>query len=425
MNEQKAAPACAHSILLVDDEPGVCEVLKQVLEREQYHVVAVTDPLLALAELQRREFSVIISDLQMPDLSGLELLAEARRFRPYASRILITAVLSLDAVVDAVNKGEIFRFIVKPWLQEEFIAAVQSGVQRCELLRQNADLQTATQVMNEQLVDLNRSLAKQVKLVASQNEQLAKVNAALEQNLVRSLELCVHTMHTYYPALGDQIRRVAQICRAIGELLLLSKEERRVLESSAMLYDIGLLGVPRQVIRKWQEDPDSLNLGERALIGQHPIVGQELASFGSDLNQVREIIRAHHENYDGTGYPDQLVGEKIPWLARLLSVAVTFASSRLTLMDSLEKVKNEAGKSLDPNAVRVFLQAWTRSDISHEARTIALPDLRPGMVMARDIYAQNGVLLAPQGQQLDSASIKRMLEQNRTHPITQSLAVYC
>lgn len=425
MSEPSPTSPGTHSILLVDDEPGICELLALSLKRAHFHVITATDPLLALTELQHRDFSVVVSDLQMPGLSGLDLLAEARRLRPCASRILITAVLSLDAVVEAVNKGEIFRFIVKPWLQEEFFAAVQSGVQRSELLKQNAELQAATQKMNEQLVELNGSLASQVKLVASQNEQLAGMNAALEQNLIRSLELSVHTMHTYYPALGDQIRRVAQICRAMSELLLLSKEEHRVLESSAMLYDIGLLGVPRHVIRKWQEDPDALNLGERALIGQHPIIGQELARFGSDMTQIGEIIRAHHERYDGNGYPDQLLGDKIPWLARLLAVAVTFASSRLTLGDSFEKVKHEAGKALDPNAVRVFLQAWTRPQAAPGARAIAVTELRPGMVMARDIYTPTGLLLAPQGQQLDHAVIHRMLEHNRAQPITQTLAIYC
>lgn len=418
-------PNASHSILLVDDEPGVCEVLSHLLQHERYQVASFTDPRLALAELQHRDFSVIVTDLKMPGVSGLDLLAEARRLQPTASRVLITAVLSLDTVIEAVNKGEIFRFIVKPWLQEEFLTTVRNGVQRHELLRQNAELHAATQAMNEQLVELNRSLAKQVKLVATQNQQLAAVNAALELNLTRSLELCVHTMHTYYPALGDQTRRVAQICRAMSDLLLLSKEDRRILESASMVYDIGLLGVPRQMIRKWQEHPDLLDRGERALIGQHTIVGQELAQFGSNMNQVGEIIRAHHERFDGAGYPDQLTGEGIPWLARLLAVAVSFASSRLTLGDSLEKVRQEAGKSLDPSAVRVFLQAWTRSNVVHAARTIAIADLRPGMVMARDIYAHNGMLLVPEGQQLDNVSLSRMQEHNRTHPITQSLAIYC
>ena len=92
---------------------------------------------------------------------------------------------------------------------------------------------------------------------------------------------------------------------------------------------------------------------------QHPILGQELAAFGSNLEKVGEIIRAHHENFDGSGYPDQLAGENIPWLARLLAVAVAYASSPLTDAEAIEKVKAGSGTAFDPEAVRIFLRAHT------------------------------------------------------------------
>jgi len=298
----------ADPILVVDDEKAVLTTLQQTLRRCHYDTLSASNPLIALEHLKKQSFSVIISDQVMPEMSGLELLARARQIQPHATRILITAVVNLGTVIEAINKGEIFRFIVKPWLHEEFLATIKNGVQRYELICQNARLQTATQAMNEQLVDLNRSLEQQVQLVAQQNRQLADVNIALERNFVRSMELCVHTMQTFYPSLGNQARRVCQLCKSIAQVLQLNDEERRVLESSALLHDIGLVGVPRQIIRRWQEDPCSLDPAETALIEQHPILGQELAAFGSDLKKVGEIIRAHHEHYDGSGYPDQLVG---------------------------------------------------------------------------------------------------------------------
>src|SRR5262249_40829236 len=156
---------------------------------------------------------------RMPGLSGLELLAQAREIQPNTTRILITAVISLDTVVDAINKGEIFRFIVKPWLREEFLATIRNGVQRYELICQNSRLQKSTHAMNEQLVQLNRSLEDKVKIVAEQNQRLEDVNSALDANLVRSLELCVHTMQTFYPSLGNQARRVFQLCRSMAKVL--------------------------------------------------------------------------------------------------------------------------------------------------------------------------------------------------------------
>ena len=232
-------------ILVVDDEKIFLSALLQTLQRAGYQAIAHSSPLEALAELHRRKFSVIISDQLMPELSGLELLAKARQMQPFATRILATAVLNLDTVIAAINKGEIFRFIIKPWLHEEFIATLKNAIQRHQLICQNARLQEATQSMNAQLIELNRSLEKQVQLTTRQNQELGQLNAALETNLVRSIELCVHTMQTFYPSLGNQARRVTELCRAIGQIAKLPPDEQRVLESAALLHDIGLVGVPR------------------------------------------------------------------------------------------------------------------------------------------------------------------------------------
>ena len=414
----------AAPILVVDDEKAVLTTLQNTLRRCHYNTICASDPLEPLEHLKKQAFSVIISDQIMPEMSGLELLARAQQIQPSATRILITAVVNLGTVIDAINKGEIFRFIVKPWLHEEFLATIKNGVQRHELICQNARLQEATQAMNEQLVELNRSLEQQVQLVAQQNRQLADVNTALESNLVRSMELCVHTMQTFYPSLGNQARRVGQLCRSIVQLLQLSDEDRRLLETSALLHDIGLVGVPRQIIRRWQEDPRSLVPAEKALIEQHPILGQELAAFGSDLKKVGEIIRAHHENYDGSGYPDQLVGENIPWLARVLAVPVAYASCRLIDADATEKVKMDSGTVFDPEAVRVFLRAQAMTTVPSKERQVGLAELRPGMVLAQGIYTHSGLLLVPEGQRMNATFIEKVLNHNRIQPIKQSLVVY-
>ena len=425
MNDTEIIHKPAIPILVVDDEPEVLSVLRETLERAGYEAVGFADSTLALEEIKKRKFSVIISDQRMPKLSGLELLGHARQIQPNATRILITAVLHLDTVIEAINKGEIFRFVVKPWLREEFLATVKNGVQRHELICHNEQLQAATQSMNEQLVDLNRSLEQQAKLVAQKNQQMGELNTALERNLVQSMELCVHTMQTFYPTLGNQARRVFQLCKAISQVLQLNSVDARALESSALLYDIGLVGVPRQIIKRWQEDPDSLNAAEKAMIEQHPILGQELAEFGNKLDQVGEIIRAHHECFDGSGYPNQLFAENIPWLARLLAVAVAYASYRSTDADAIEKLRAGSGSAFDPEAVQVFLRAHTVAVIPRRERQVGLTDLRPGMVLAKGVHTYNGLLLVSEGQKLNATFIEKVLNHNRIQPITEALVVYC
>ena len=420
-----ASDSAPHRILVVDDEEIVLVALYETLRREQYQVVTTSVPATALAELKKQEFSVIISDQRMPTLTGLELLAQAREIQPNASRILITAVLSLDTVIDAINKGEIYRFVVKPWLREELLVTVKNAVQRYDLIRQNTRLQSTTQAMNQQLVELNRTLAHQVTLVAQQNDKLAEMNRALEQNLIRSMELSLHTMQTFYPTLGNQARRAAQLCRSMADAIKLSVEDRRILESAALLHDIGLVSLPRFLIRKWQDDPKSLDAAERALIEQHPVLSQDLTAFGDGMQKVGAIIRSHHERFDGGGYPDQLAGEKIPWLSRLLAVAVAFASSKLGPEEAAEDVKMQSGSSFDPEAVRAFLQALPLAPLLPREREVMLAELQPGMVLARGIYTGNGLLLVPEGQQLNANYIEKLHDHNRIQPITQSLVVYC
>jgi len=317
-----------HSILIVDDEEVVLVSLRDTLAREGYQVTTAPNAIEALAHLKEQAFSIVLTDQQMPMLTGLEFLHQVKQLQPDATRILITAVLNLSTVIDAINKGEIYRFIVKPWLREELLVTVKNAVQRYELICKNQLLQVATLGMNEKLKKLNAELEQQVARVAEQNTELERLNSALRHNLQHSVELCLKTMQTFYPTLGSQARRVYELCHAMAEGLQLSPQDRQTLEVSAWLHDIGLVGVPRQLIKRWEESPESLSDVEQALVQQHPVLGEELAGFAHPLTGVGAVIRAHHERFDGHGYPDRLAGDKIPWLGRLLAVAVAYAECR-------------------------------------------------------------------------------------------------
>jgi response regulator RpfG family c-di-GMP phosphodiesterase len=414
-----------HPILIVDDEEIVLVALRDTLLREGFHVVASPHAIHALSVLKEQQFSVVITDQQMPMVTGLEFLAQVREIQPDATRILITAVLSLSTVIDAINKGEIYRFIVKPWLREELLATVKNAVQRHELITRNARLQAATQSMNLQLQELNRSLESQVVRVAEQNAQLQEFARSQEENLRRSIELCVQTMRTFYPTVGTQARRVAALCQAMAAACDLSPPEKQTLEISGYIYDIGLLGVPRQLIKRWQESPGGLSEAEWALIHQHPILGQELAAFVHHLTAVGPTIRAHHERFDGTGYPDRLRGTDIPWLSRLLAVAVACAESNLEPKQASAIISQGSGTAFDPEAVRIFMHTAPKAVVPGKQRVVPLADLAPGMVLAEGIYSENGMLLIPDGQRLTATYIDKLLNYNRINPISQSLLVYC
>jgi response regulator RpfG family c-di-GMP phosphodiesterase len=414
-----------HRVLIVDDEEIVLIALRETLARAGYLVSTANDPLPALEMLQTQQFAVIISDQQMPSMTGLDFLTKAKLMQPDASRMLITAVLSLDTVIDAINRGEIYRFIIKPWLREELLVTVQNAVQRYELLCKNALLQATTLSMNEKLTELNRELESHVARVAEQNDQLSALNEALAKNLQRSVELCVQTMQTFYPTLGNQTRRAYEICTSMADVLNLPAAEKQTLEISAWLHDIGLIGVPRHLIRKWQQEPNELEEPERVLIEHHPILGQELAGFVHHLEGVGTIIRSHHERFDGMGYPDKLSGQSIPWLARLLAVAVAFAESHFEQEEAVQSIRFSSGTAFDPEAVRAFVRAIPRAAVPRKEREVLLSELIPGMILAKGIYTANGLLLIPEGQQLSAIYIDKLLNHNRINPINQSLVVYC
>jgi response regulator RpfG family c-di-GMP phosphodiesterase len=417
--------ASLHRILIVDDEQLVLSGLRETLTREGYHVTTATNPFLALDELKQRIFSAIISDNQMPGVTGLEFLAQAKALQPNASRILITAVLSLDTVIDAINQGEIYRFIVKPWLREELLATVKNAVQRYELIDNNTVLQTRAVVMNRELTEANRSLELQVARVAEQNESLGQLNQALAENLQHSVQLGLHVLQAFHPGLGNQAQRVHQICKALADTLHLPAERRQILEFSAWLHDIGLVAIPRDLIRRWEVSPGSLKPEELAVIQSHPRLGQDLVKFVHHLEEVGGIIRAHHEQFDGKGFPDGLAGEEIPWLARLLAVAVGFAESNLEESIAIESIRQGSGSLYDPEAVRAFLRALPKAAMSRKEREVLLCELAPGMILAKGIYTPNGLLLVPEGQPLNEGAIGKILNHNRTNPIVQSLLVYC
>lgn len=426
MNSPTAQPdRSLHRILVVDDEEIVLVALRETLRREGYQVDTTVDALQALELVRQEQYAVIITDQMMPLLSGLEFLGQVKQLQPDATRILITAVLSLSTVIDAINKGEIYRFIVKPWLREELLATIRNAVQRYELILRNTVLQATTLSMNEQLKHLNRSLEEQVARVAEQNLRLNELNTAQAENLSHSVELCLNVMQTFYPVLGQRARRTYAISRAMAENLQLDSADTQVLEYSSLLHDIGLVGVPRNLIKKWQESPDGLTTAERTLIQHHPVLGEELVRFMHHLEPVGRLIRSHHERYDGSGYPDGLRGEEIPRLGRLLAVAVAFAEGTGNDADTLNQIRHRSGTEFDPDAVRLLVRCQPRAAVPRKERELLLSELAPGMTMAKGIYTATGILLIPEGRALSAAAIEKLHNHHRVNPISQTLLIYC
>jgi response regulator RpfG family c-di-GMP phosphodiesterase len=424
MSATSASDRPPPAILIVDDEPVVLSALRETLEREHFHVVACNDPLKALAITAERDFAVIISDQKMPEMIGLDFLIETRKTRPNASRILLTAVLALPTIVDAINKGEIFRFVAKPWLREELITTVRNAVQRHELVMQNQVLQEATLDLNARLTSANAALAERVQDLELQRERLDDANRSLAARYEHSLELCRRILTTYDPMLGNQAKVLVEFAVQMAATDNFSEAERHALRASGWLCDLGLIGVPREMLRAFRTKSHELSDRERTMLHHHPIYSQTLGTLIDDAPGVGDTIRSHHERYDGAGFPDGLSGDAIPWTARCLAVAVGFVESGLPKAAAIELVLSQSGKAYDPEAVRLFLKVTNLVQLPRQVREIMLHELEAGMVLANGIYSPHGLLLIGEDQPLSPATISKIQSHNQIAPINQRLLVY-
>lgn len=412
-------------MLVVDDEPRVLAALKEVLERQGFAVCASSDPLRAVELVRQREFAAVLTDHLMPVMSGMELLAQCRKLRPRTTRVLITAALSLPALVDSINQGEIYRFVAKPWLREELIATVRNAVGRYELVAQNEALARDASGLERRLAESQTALAGLANQLERQRHELETAGRELDLRRDRSLELCGHILATYDPLLAHQSKAIAGIADRMATAAdFLGAEEREALRRAARLCDLGLIGVSRETLRRFRADPARLSDAELAGVQNHPVYSQTLAAYIDDRPVLAEAIRGHHERFDGSGYPDGLSGDKIPLAARHLAAAVWFVESGLASAEAEAAVEAESGGAIDPSAARLLLAATRHENTPGSVVEISLDELRPGMVLASGIYSPQGLLLFGKGHPLNSSSIYKIRSNKLVDPDGPRLLVY-
>ncbi len=327
-------------VLIVDDEPAVGTFLREALRTRDFECESCTSAEEALQRLASPEFDVVVSDLRMPDLSGLDLLRRIRPTRPFLVFLMATGVNDVQQATEAMKEG-CDDYLVKPFRVDDVAQSLRRALGKKGLER---ELAHHREVLEETVDQRTRQWqAAMRRVVITYDETLEALGGALD---LRDDETAGHSQRV--------MRTSVEIACRLGCL----PEQVTTIARGAFLHDIGKIGIPDAILRK----PGKLNEEEMEIMRSHVRIGYELVSRVAFLSGAAEIVLTHHEHYDGTGYPQGLIGEEIPLGARIFAVADTLdamTSDRpyrraLSYHAAREEITREAGKQFDPRVVETF-----------------------------------------------------------------------
>src|SRR4030067_3039519 len=252
-----------HSVLLVDDEENILNALNRTFRKESYRIMTARSGLEGLSVIERERITLVLSDHRMPGMEGVEFLSEVRKKSPETIRLMLTGYADMRAVMNAINQGEVYRFITKPWDDEEIRLIVRDAIHHYDLIIENRELHSLAQRQNIELKDLNNNLEKKVSERTREVEVLYK---DLEQNFIDFVRVFMGLLELKSRHLGSHCKRVAALSRRLSERLDLKPDEKLDIEVASLLEDIGTPGFPEKMLRK---KPSELDPVEKALLQQH------------------------------------------------------------------------------------------------------------------------------------------------------------
>ncbi len=436
MNDVKSAQQ--PQLLFVDDEENILKSITRLLIDEPFDVHTATSGQEALNLLDRnRSFAVIVSDQRMPGMSGAEFLEKAKKLVPDAVRIVLTGYADVTAAVDAINKGGAFRYIAKPWNDEELVNVLREAASRYTLLQENKRLTEIVHRQNAELQQWNTQLQyfvqQQTVEISKKNDELNRFNDRLRKNFSDVIQSFAGLLELRDKLSMSHSRNVSEVSARAAQDMRLPSEDIENITIASLLHDIGEIGIADVLLVKRPETMSTEELKDYML---HPVRGQAAIDGIEDLRKAGVLIRYHHEAYDGTGFPDKLKGDQIPLGSRIIAVADLFDRTFAQLHDkkavelAWNSVKQEAGKKLDP-AICGLLEKPLREKYATVAPKagireveLLLKDLAAGMVVSRDVLSGTGILLLSKGTLLDQKNIQALRRYEQVDPTQRGVFIW-
>lgn len=415
------------TVLAVDDEPNILAALRRLFRATGWRILTAGNAHEALALLALEPVNAVLSDMRMPGMDGVQLLEKVRLGWPHVARLLLTGQADLGSTIAAINRGWLHRYITKPWNDDELVQTLSQVAQIQQLDADKQALERLTQQQNDELKALNEGLEARV---AARTGELATANDKVKRNYLTSIKAFTALIELRGSAQVGHARQVADLARRIARSMALDADAAHNLAIAAPLHDIGHIGLSDTVLAR---PVGRLDRDELRRYQLHPVLGEQALLASDDMQGVAPLIRAHHERWDGQGFPDGLRGTAIPMGARILAVADTFEDlysgridgQALSPLEARRAVIAGRGSRFDPGVVDAFAGLFAAAPPRPTVATLRLPtaELRPGHTLTQDFVSPEGVLLLSVGQRLTEDLIGRIRAFELKHGLALTLAV--
>lgn len=325
MRKNQITPQSADfKIIAVDDEQGILDSLSIFMKRSGYSFVGITDPMEAINRVKNEHFDLMVLDFIMSPIHGDKVVEEIRKFNKDLYILLLTGHKDLAPPLDTIHQLDIQGYCEKSDKFDQLLLLIESGLKS-----------------------------------VSQMRTISKMNEDLQKAYMDSIEILRHTVEAKDPYTKGHSDRVSEYAVLLGKKLNLPDEDIEKLRIGGLFHDIGKIGIPDSILLK----ESTLTDEEYSKIKEHPIIGYNMLQHATMFKNILDIVKHHHEKFNGTGYPDKLAGTNIPYLARITSIVDSFdaMTSRRSYRDSLpmDVVKSEIlqnlGSQFDPEIGIVFL----------------------------------------------------------------------
>jgi response regulator RpfG family c-di-GMP phosphodiesterase len=399
------------NILFVDDEPQMLSALSRVFRGKVFNVITANSGAEGLLLIAEHQFDVIISDMRMPEMDGATFLATCAEQSPSSRRVLLTGYSDQESTVRAINDGKIHQFLTKPWDNQDLRSKVEFEVAEKQRLQDNAPAPQEIINLKEQVDSVSQELSQVSSFVDMAKDEL------LEQ-FNTTIKVISNLINMRLPKTDTMSGNVESHSIALAKLLKLDRKNITQISQAARLYQLGKLTLKDTLVNRCMDD---LSPEETKEYNQHCITGADLLMPLNSLDYTAMIIRHQNENYDGTGLPHKLKGNKIPLGSRILRLTIDYQQlihgfhfkDPLSSQDALSYIENLAGKKYDPTLCKIYqklviLLLKTKAGNHYNDNLIPLDQLEAGQMVSRDLLNPEGMLLIAKNTELNDNMIRKL-----------------